>query len=41
MFGKDFWLIIRIIYIIIKALLAMDPKNGNGLPDLPNEDHPQ
>lgn len=35
MFGKDTWFIIRIIYIIIKALLAMDPKNGNDLPDPP------
>lgn len=33
MFGKDVWFIIKLIYIIIKALLAMDPDNGNDLPN--------
>lgn len=39
MFGKDIWFVIKLIYIIIKALLAMDPKNGDSLPDLDDDGH--
>lgn len=34
MFGKDVWRIIRLIYIILKALIQMDGGNGNHLDDL-------
>lgn len=35
MFGKDIWFVIKLLYIIIKALLAMDPKNSDDLPSPP------
>jgi len=34
MLGKDFWRIIRLIYIIVKVLLQADPSNGSQLPDI-------
>lgn len=34
MFGKDVWRIIRLVYIILKALIQMDGSNGNNLDDL-------
>lgn len=34
MFGKDIWRIIRLIYIILKALIRMDGSNGDHLDDL-------
>ncbi len=34
MFGKDFWRILRVIYIIIKALIEMKPPNDKPLEDL-------
>lgn len=34
MFGKDFWRIIRLIYIILKALIQMPPENGDHMDDL-------
>ncbi|MBA7675776.1 hypothetical protein ES703_84013 [subsurface metagenome] len=37
MFGVNFWIIIRVVYIIIKALLAMPPENGDKLPDLKDD----
>lgn len=36
MFGKDFWRILRIVYLVIKALLESDPPNGSKLEDLDN-----
>jgi len=33
MFGKDFWKILKILYVVIRALIMMPPP-GNG--DLPN-----
>lgn len=34
MFGKDFWRILRLIYVILKALIEMDPPTGGKLDDL-------
>lgn len=36
MFGSDFWKILRIIYIIIKALVRANPDDFNG--DLDHSD---
>jgi len=30
MFGKDFWIILRVIFVIVKALVSMKPEDGNG-----------
>jgi len=38
MFGKDFWRILRLVYIVLKALIQMDPKNGDHLDDLDGQD---
>jgi len=37
MFGKDFWRIMKFIYIIIRALLQAD-SNGTSMPDPPNDE---
>lgn len=37
MFGKDFWKILRMLYLIIRALLQAQPPEHGDLPDL--EDH--
>lgn len=29
MFGSDFWFIVKLIMVIARALLAMDPKDGD------------
>lgn len=34
MFGKDFWRVIRMIYIILKALVEMKPPNDHKIEDL-------
>lgn len=34
MFGKDFWKVLRILYLVIKALIEMKPPNGSPLEDL-------
>lgn len=39
MFGKDFWKILRIIYIILRALIETQPPAGRPLEDLEERDH--
>ncbi len=33
MFGKDFWKVLRIIYLVLKALIEMVPPNGKPIED--------